>query len=441
MIVMKFGGTSVGSAENMESVRRIITSGGRKIVVLSAMSGTTNSLVEICSDLEKKDNNKAKETVQNLKKHYLQTAKELLKQEDYIQKATSLLSSFFDELFNYVSQEYSITLEKKIHSYGEIMTTNLFTLYLNECGENATLLSALNFMRTKSEGEPDMAFIQESIQKEIENYPNTEIFITQGYICKNNKGEVDNLTRGGSDYSATIIGAALKADEIVIWSDKDGLLNNDPRFVDNTFPLSEISYGEAEELAYFGAKILHPTCIVPARKASIPVKLKNTMNTEAPGTLIFNNQSDQGQIKAIAAKDDIVSINIKSGRMMNAYGFLRKIFEVFERYKTPVDMITTSEVAVSVTIDQTRFLADIITELEKLGEVVVQENQSIVCVVGNIPPDMPGISSRIFKSIANIPLKMISYGASQRNITVLIDTARKTNALNQLNQSLFLSNN
>ncbi|MCQ2974303.1 MAG: aspartate kinase [Bacteroidales bacterium] len=438
MQVMKFGGTSVGTATNIRGVENIITSNEKKIVVLSAMSGTTNSLVEIASRIKKGNHEGALEIVNDLKQHYLSTAKELSSDSESFNKLEKLLNSEFEILAQKASEKYSDQLEKEIVVTGEIITTKMITLYLKGKGVNVELLWALNFMRTDNNGEPDYYYVQESINREINKYPNCNLFITQGFICKTMKGEVSNLTRGGSDYSATIIGAAIHASEVIIWSDKDGLLNCDPRFVEQTYPLKTISYEEAEELAYFGAKILHPSCIFPVKGLKIPVFLKNTMNPQAPGTLISADSIGQkGEIIALAAKDDVVAIYIKSASMLNAYGFLLKIFNVFNMYRTSVDMITTSEVAVAVTITDTTHLHDIVRELSKFGEIEYFENQTIICAVGNIPAQQSDISVKIFEAMSDIQIKMISYGASKRNITMLIDSKDKTRALNNLNKNLF----
>lgn len=436
MIVMKFGGSSVGSPENIKKVAEIINTNSQKIVVLSAMSGTTNQLVQISRYLKKKDLKNTQNLIKELEYSYLETAMELFSSQKYYLQAVEDIKKSFFRLELSVYQGYSQQVEKEILSIGEIVTTQVFKSYLDECNIQSELIPALNFMRKDAMNEPDYFYIQESLFRELNNV-NSKVIITQGYICKNAQGQVDNLTRGGSDYTATIVGTVLEAKEIQIWSDKDGLLNNDPRFVEETFPIEEISYEEAEELAYFGAKILHPTCIAPVKVSEIPVLLKNTFNPIAIGTIINRSQTIVGQIKAIAAKDDITAINIKSGRMLNAVGFLRRIFEIFERYSTPVDMITTSEVAVSVTIDDNSRLYEIVEDLKALGEVEFISKQSIVCLVGNIPAEESGISNRIFNALTDIPLRMISYGASKRNMTILINQSDKIKTLNLLNQHLF----
>lgn len=438
MQVMKFGGTSVGSAVNIKGVEKIITSGSRKIVVLSAMSGTTNSLVEIAAKIKQGCNAEALAIVDKLRKHYIETAKELFEQANAISAAENLLNSEFDILAEKTNEKYSDLLEKEIVVTGEIITTKMVTLYLKTRGTNVQLLMAVNFMRTDNNGEPDYYYVKESLNRELAQYPDCNLFITQGFICKTMKGLTSNLTRGGSDYSATIIGAAINADEVQIWSDKDGLLNCDPRYVDETYALTSISYEEAEELAFFGAKILHPSCVFPVKGLKIPIKLKNTMNPDAPGTLISSESTGKyGEIKALAAKDNITAIYIKSASMLNAFGFLSKIFNIFNMYKTSVDMITTSEVAVAVTITDTEHLDEILKDLSKFGEIECIENQTIICAVGNIPAQQSSISVKIFEAMSDIPIKMISFGASKRNITMLIDGNDKSRALNNLNKNLF----
>lgn len=434
MQVMKFGGTSVGSAVNIKGVERIITAPGRRIVVLSAMSGTTNSLVEINSHVKKGNTKEALSIVEKLRVKYQDTMRELIPNGE----GEKLIDVEFQLLASKVALPYSENAAKEIVVVGEIITTRMVTRYLCSKGVNVRLLDALNFMRVDSNGEPDYYYVKESIERDLATYSNCDLFITQGFICKTMNGDVSNLTRGGSDYSATIIGAAVQAEEVLIWSDKDGLLNCDPRFVGKTYPLDTISYEEAEELAYFGAKILHPSCIFPVKGLKIPVRLKNTMNPQAPGTLICNESTGKpGEIKAIAAKDDITAIYISSASMLNAYGFLSKIFNVFNNYKTSVDMITTSEVSVAVTINDNSRLDEIVKDLSLLGEIEYIENQTIICVVGNIPAQQSGISVAIFEAMKEIPIKMTSYGASKRNITMLIDGKDKSRALDTLNNNLF----
>ncbi len=427
----------MGSAIRMKEVARLIQVPGPRIVVLSAMSGTTDRLVDIASCLYRKDHEKAWELIENLEKHYQQVIEELLNQETFREKALALIRSHFNYIRSFTQDLFTMFEEKVILAQGELISTALFNLYLEESGTKSTLLPALNFMRIDKDQEPDEFYIRENLLRELSAASGNELFITQGYICRNAFGDIDNLKRGGSDYTASLIGAALRASEIQIWTDIDGMHNNDPRYVKNTRPVELLSFEEAAELAYFGAKILHPTSIQPARKHHIPVRLKNTMNPTSPGTLISDQQAGHGQITAIAAKDGITAIKIKSTRMLLAYGFLRKVFEVFESYKTPIDMITTSEVGVSVTVDQTEYLAEIEKELMKFGTVETDRDQVIICVVGDLIASNKGMASRIFKALENIPLRMISYGGSNHNISILVSSSSKTQALQSLNDSLF----
>ncbi len=373
--------------------------------------------------------------IETLFEKYQTVANELFKTEIFQEKATDLLQQHFSHIRHFTQDVFTLWEEKNILAQGELLSTALMHLHLLESNHNYVLLPALNFMRIDKNGEPDEFYIKENINRELQKYPNTKLFITQGDICRDAFGEVDNLKRGGSDYSASLIGAAVSAREIQIWTDIDGFHNNDPHFVKGTKPIRELSFDEAAELAYFGAKIMHPSSIQPAQKQGIPVRLKNTVKPESEGTLIRETDIP-GQIKAVAAKDNITAVKIKSSRMLMAYGFIRKIFEVFERYRTPIDMITTSEIAVSVSIDDTTFLPDIISELKNYGVVEIDENQSIICVVGNIKADEQGIALRIFKALETVPIRMISYGGSRLNISVLVKQTDKIEALNLLSKYL-----
>ncbi|MDQ3291006.1 MAG: aspartate kinase [Bacteroidota bacterium] len=436
MKILKFGGTSVGSPQNMRSVADLIYDEDRKIVVLSAMSGTTNKLVEISSKFYQQQTQEALELTENLHKIYREVINELYTTEKKKFAALDLVLSHFDFIKSFAVGPFSLREERAILAQGELLSTALFQFLLEEMNRDSVLLPALNFMRIDENEEPDGEYLQQELTATLAKYPNTKLFITQGYICRNSCGEVDNLKRGGSDYSASLIGAAVKASEIQIWTDIDGMHNNDPRIVQDTFPIAELSFDEAAELAYFGAKILHPSSVLPAKQKNIPVKLLNTMQPEAKGTTI-SSQSSGKYIKAVAAKDGIVAINVKSSRMLLAYGFLRRIFEVFEEYKTPIDMITTSEVAVSLTIDNTKYLSEIIAELKEFGSVQVDENQTIICLVGDSIEETPGTTVKIFKSLKDIPLRMISYGGSKNNISLLINTKDKNRALVALNEGVF----
>src|SRR5574344_90302 len=436
MKVLKFGGTSVGSVERIKEVAKLITGGERKIVVLSAMSGTTNTLVEISNYLSQKNPEGANEVINKLEAKYKQTVDGLFSTDEYKQKASGILKTHFDELRLLTKDMFTLFEEKVVLSKGELLSTNLMQLYLNEQHVASVLLPALEFMRIDRNSEPDAAYIKDKLQAQVDRYPDTELFITQGYICRNAYSEIDNLQRGGSDYSASLIGAAIGASEIQIWTDIDGMHNNDPRIVDKTQPVRHLFFEEAAELAYFGAKILHPTCIQPAKYANIPVRLLNTMDPSAPGTLISNN-TDSGMIKAVAAKDNITAIKIKSSRMLLAYGFLRKVFEIFESYRTSIDMICTSEVGVSVTIDNTDNLNEILADLKKYGTVTVDKEMCIICIVGNLEWDNVGFEAKAVEAMGNIPVRMISYGGSNYNISMLIKQEDKKKALQSLSNKLF----
>lgn len=436
MKVLKFGGTSVGSASRFKEVARLITAGHKDIVVLSAMSGTTNSLVEIAGYLYNHNLDGAKDVIASLHAKYNGVIKDLLTQKESSQKAQAYIDGIFKTLENITKESFNETLERVILSQGELMSTFLMTTFLEEQGVNVKLLPALSFMRLDAQGEPDLESIKTALIQLLEKESGADLYITQGYICMNARDEVDNLKRGGSDYSACIIGAVTGADEIQIWTDIDGLHNNDPRVVEKTSAVRHLHFDEAAELAYFGAKILHPTCILPARYANIPVRLLNTMEPEAPGTLI-DSTPDSGVIKAVAAKDNIVAIKIKSSRMLLAHGFLRKVFEIFETYRTPIDMICTSEVGVSLTIDDTRYLSEIVHDLKKYGTVSVDLDMCIVCVVGDMDWANCGFESKVMNALKDIPVRMVSYGGSNYNISLLVREEDKAATLRSLSQTLF----
>ncbi|MHB8260753.1 MAG: aspartate kinase [Bacteroidia bacterium] len=437
MKVLKFGGTSVGSAERMKLVAALIKKTTEPvIVVLSAMSGTTNNLVELATNLYAKNHAKANELISSLENKYQQEIKNLYSTESILNKATHLLKYHFDYLRAFTQDMFTVNEEKAILAQGELLSTAMFQFYLEEQNESSVLLPALNFMRLDENEEPDLNYIETHLKQELEKNKSFTFYITQGFICRNIFGEIDNLKRGGSDYTASLIGAAIHAKEIQIWTDIDGMHNNDPRVVDKTHPIEQLSFDEAAELAYFGAKILHPTCILPAQKRNVPVKLLNTMQPDAKGTIITKDSAGSG-IKAVAAKDGITSISIKSGRMLLAYGFLRSVFEVFERHKTPIDMITTSEVAVSLTIDTDKHLKEIVEELEKFGQVSIDKEQTIICIVGNVSFDKSGYAQKVFNALSEIPVRMISYGGSENNVSVLIKSKYKKQALQALNKGLF----
>lgn len=436
MKVLKFGGTSVGTTERMKDVVKLITDGEQKIVVLSAMSGTTNALIEIADYLYKKNPEGANENINRLEEKYFNHINELYTTEEYKKKTYDTVKAVFDHLRTFTKGIFTMFEEKIIVAQGEILSTNMVTNYLQEQNYSATLIPALEFMRTDKNGEPDLEYISEKLKIQLDENPDKEIYITQGFICRNAYGEIDNMQRGGSDYTASLIGAAVHASEIQIWTDIDGMHNNDPRYVENTSPVSQLHFEEAAELAYFGAKILHPTCIQPAKYAGIPVKLLNTMEPEAPGTVI-SNATESNKIKAVAAKDNITSINIISSRMLLAYGFLRKVFEIFETYKTSIDMVCTSEVGVSVSIDNTTHLKSIVNELKRFGTVTVNEDMCIICVVGDLKWQNVGFESIATEALKEIPIRMISYGGSNHNISFLISAKDKQRALQALSDKIF----
>ena len=435
---MKFGGTSVGTPERIKSVAQLVTTNEPIIVVLSAMSGTTNNLVEISDYLGKKNQDGAYEKINTLEKKYKKVVDELFLTKEFKNKGFELILNHFNYIRSFTQDLFTSNEVKCLLAQGELISSALFQFYLEEQNIASILLPALNFMRIDREQEPDQYYIRENLNRELEKYPDTKLFITQGFICRNAFGEIDNLKRGGSDYSASLIGVALNASEIIIWTDIDGFHDNDPRFVNNTHPIAELSFDEAAELAYFGAKILHPSTILPAKVAGIPVIIKNTMAPDARGSTITNKTTGKG-IKAVAAKDGITAIRVKSGRMLLAYGFMRKVFEIFELYKTPIDMITTSEISVSLTVDDLTFLPQIVDDLKKYGTVELDHDQTIISAVGEEIAAESSAAADLFKAIQNIPVRMISYGGSQNNISILIPSAFKKQALNALSTHLFNS--
>jgi len=441
MKVYKFGGTSVGKPERMKQVAQITQQDSlAKIVVLSALSGVTNQLVSIAESISQKDKETSLNKIESLKSHHQSFIKELLATKKSQEKAELIIQEHIGRIQEIAEKnELTTTEEKEILAQGELLSTKLFYTFMQEQNKNAVLLPALELMKINEDDEPDEEFIKNTFGAELKKYPNTNFFITQGYICRNFKGEIDNLKRGGSDYTASLIGSVLGLEEIQIWTDIDGMHNNDPRFVENTYPIAELSFDEAAELAYFGAKILHPASIIPAQKYAVPVRLLNTMEPSASGTLISQkpNHSSTHQITAIAAKDGITAIKIKSTRMLLAYGFLRKVFEVFEKYKTPIDMITTSEVAVSLTIDNDEHLEEITKDLNPYGLIEIDKNQTIVCVVGDFVSEREGTALRILEALKKIPLRMIAFGGSKHNISLLIKEKYKNQALNDLQKTLF----
>jgi aspartate kinase len=439
MQVWKFGGTSVGKPERMKSIRSLITEDGQpKIVVLSALSGSTNTLLSISESLNAGNTSEAKAKANELRAHYDQFLTELYSTPAGLGKGQAIVEKEFNFIDSLIATApYTVKQEKEMVALGELLSTQIFEAFLQEEGVSSALLPALDFMVIDEDNEPILSVIEQKLAAVLSPVKGKQIFVTQGFICRNPAGEVDNLKRGGSDYTASLIGGAIQAEEVQIWTDIDGMHNNDPRIVKNTFPIRELSFAEAAELAYFGAKILHPSTITPAKLKGVPVRLKNTMEPSAFGTLISEKSTDV-EIKAIAAKDNITAIYIHSTRMLNAYGFLKRVFEVFEKYKTPVDMITTSEVSVSVTIDQTTHLDAIMSELREFAELEDPDmNQVIICIVGNFWADKEGIAIKVINAVKSIPIRMISYGASEHNISLLVDASHKNDALNALNEGLF----
>lgn len=436
MRVMKFGGTSVGSAVRMHDVARIIEGQQPVMVVLSAVSGTTNKLVEIAGHLLAKEKQAALNKMEQLQSSYLPFVDVLFAAENSKTDGYAIIQHYFEQLKSLAVNGFGLRQQKEVLAIGEMISTHLFFRLLQEQNKSVVLLNALDFMRVDQDGEPQMNYIASQLEELLSLHSGKDIYVTQGFICRNLLGEIDNLKRGGSDYSASLIGAAVGSDEIQIWTDIDGMHNNDPRVVSNTHPVRQLSFDEAAELAYFGAKILHPSSVNPARKSGIPVRLKNTMKPGAEGTLI-SDRSLPGVIKAVAAKDNIIAIRIVSNRMLLAHGFLRKVFEIFERYKTPIDMISTSEVAVSLTIDDDERLDSILDELNEIAKVEVDRGQTIICIVGDNIVDLPGFAAKIFDSLKSVSIRMVSCGGSRNNVSLLVATKNKNEALNALNVGLF----
>jgi aspartate kinase len=435
MKVLKFGGTSVGSVENMRAVMQLITDGNQKLVVLSAMSGTTNSLVEIANYLQKKNKDAARQVISQLEQKYNKVVNDLYTTAEKKEKGKTIISNIFQTVKSFTSGEFNEVGEKTIVAQGELLSTSLFAELMLENGYKTVYLPALDFMKIDSDKAADLYFIRENIAKAINASEPADYYITQGFICRNADGDIDNLQRGGSDYTATLIGAAIDSEEVEIWTDIDGFHNNDPRFVENTQKIDQLSFDEAAELAYFGAKILHPQTVLPAKLQNIPVRLKNTMNPSDSGTLITAESNSHG-IKAVAAKDGITAIKIRSYRMLNAYGFLKNVFEIFEFFKTPIDMISTSEVSVSVTIDNIKHLKEIVAELKEYGEVEVDSDLTIACIVGDMIAEEAGFASKVFSALQGIPIRMISYGGSHHNISLLVKTELKKQTLQALSNNL-----
>ncbi|WP_258100265.1 aspartate kinase [Marinoscillum pacificum] len=436
MKVLKFGGTSVGSPERMMQVADIIAGvQGKKIVVLSAVSGTTNTLVSMSDYCENEQKDEAKKVAEELHSKYHEFVKNLYKDEAYVKSNIEFIDQKFSDINNLIEERFTEQVAKMFVAQGELISTHLFTEYLSSIGKSAVLLPALDFMALDEYAEPDLKTTKVKLENLLSSL-DENVIVTQGYIARNAAGGTDNLRRGGSDYTATIVGAVLKVEEVQIWTDIDGMHNNDPRLVDNTRPLAHLSFEEASELAYFGAKVLHPSCIVPAQMNEVPVRIKNTMDPEAHGTLI-SNETEPEKVKALAAKDHITAIKIKSNRMVMAYGFLKRVFEVFEKYRTPIDMITTSEIAVSLTIDNSDHLKEIIEEIGKYATVEVDREQAIICIVGDHIASRKGVGTAIFEAMEEIPIRMISYGGSRNNISLLVPHDYMKDSLIKLHKALF----
>jgi len=438
MKIYKFGGTSVGSIETMRTVMNLVADGEQKLVVLSAMAGTTNKLVEISDYLSKKNKESALGIINSLEKKYYNVVFDLYATKEMKEQGKRILEERFDVIKSFTSGVFPEYGGRALIAQGELISTALFTLLMQESGYNALLLPALDFMKIDNDKMPDNFYIKDKLNALLKSSPKADYYITQGFICRNEAGEIDNLQRGGSDYTATLIGAALNSEEVQIWTDIDGFHDNDPRFVENTRKVDTLSFNEASELAYFGAKILHPQTVLPAMMSGIPVRLKNTMNPPDPGTLITSHSKTKG-IKAVAAKDGITAIKVRSGRMLNAYGFIKNIFEIFEFFKTSIDMITTSEVALSLTIDNPKHLDEIVAELKEYGKVEIDRNQTIVCIVGNMIAEEKGFAAKVFTALEDIPIRMISYGGSRNNISVLVNTNDKKATLQALSNKLLNS--
>jgi aspartate kinase len=438
MIVLKFGGTSVGKPERMKKIAELVLgTPGKKIVVLSALSGTTNTLVAIGDHLLASQKAQAEAEIAGLEKHYQSFIKELFSSDSFYAIGQEIVGRFFIFIRMLAAGQFDNKSYRELLAQGELISTELFYQHLQERKINARLLPALYFMSIDEHDEPELEKISQRLKPLVTALSNIDIIITQGYICRNNRNEIDNLKRGGSDYTASLVGAAIGAEEVQIWTDIDGMHNNDPRIVKKTIPISELTFDEASELAYFGAKILHPSTIVPAQKYNVPVRLKNTMDEKAPGTIITGEVKTVGVFKAIAAKDGITAVNIRSSRMLMAYGFLRRVFEVFENHKTSIDMITTSEVAVSLTIDNASRLSSIETELKKFGTIEIDSDQTIICIVGQKITEQEGVLKKIFDALSDVPVRMVSCGGSTNNVSLLIEKQFKEKALNALNEGLF----
>ena len=436
---MKFGGTSVASAERIAHVADLITATDEvKIVVLSAMAGTTNALVEIGHQLMAHHQHEALTILTKLKHKYEAETRLLFPNPQSYDKAWTLVNEtfFFLEQMCY-AESFTLFDEKKILARGELLSTAMMLRHLADCGVQAIGLPALEYMRTDKQAEPDEDYIRTHLEELISRAPEgTRLFITEGYICRNAFGDIDNLQRGGSDYTATLVGSVLRADEIQIWTDIDGMHNNDPRYVDATRPVRRLHFEEASELAYFGAKILHPTCIQPAKRHGIPVRLLNTMEPSAPGTLI-SMDTDKDMIKAVSAKDNITMVRVRSSHQLSHWSFIGKVFSVFEHHCIPIDMIASTETSISLTIERSQLPSEVRRGLEQLGTVEEERELTIICVVGDMEWENIGFEAQILKALEEIPVRMISYGGSDYNLSLLVSAADKRRTLLALSCQLF----
>jgi len=436
MKILKFGSASIATADKMKNVANIIMDGRNNIIVLSSMRGTAEALAEISDYLYKKNQEGAIEIINRLEKTYRELIQSLYSEDNTKVKAEEIVSAKFDYIRTYTKDLFTLFEERVVMAQGELLSSELFHLYLTERGVNVILLPALDFMRTDKNSSPDPVYIKDKLTALLNAAEGTDLYITQGYVCRNAYGEIDDLRKGGSDYTASLIGVAVGADEIQIWADVDVMQNNDPRYVVGTRAISQLNFDEAAELAYFGTKILHPSSILPAKLADIPVSLKNIEQPNASGTLI-SNETEARAIKAVAAKDNITAIKIKSGRMLLAHGFLRRVTEVFENYQTSIDMLATSEIGLSLTIDDDRNLQLILDDLKKYGTVSVDADMVIISVIGDLESEDTSFAANILNAVKGISIRMISYGGSKYNFSFLIARKDKERALQILNDKLF----
>lgn len=438
MKVLKFGSAAIGSVDKIQAVASIVEKEKNNIIVLSSIKGTAETLAEISKYLYNKNQEGAFELINQLDDTYTSLISDLFETEEYRVKALKFIRWRIDYIRSFSKDLFTLFEERIVMSQGELISTDIFSFYFSERGTKAITIPALDFVRTDKNSVPDQDFLKEQLGPLLNVSEDVDLFMTQGYICRNVYGEIDDLRKGGSDYTASLIGSSLKLEEIQIWADVDVMQNNDSRYIKGTKAIRKLNFDEAAELTYFGEKILHPSSILPAKIANVPVRLKNTMNPDAEGTLI-SNDTDPGVIKAVAAKEGITVIQVRSAKMLLAHGFLRRILEVFDDYQTPIDMLTTSEVGVSITIDDARRLRDITDDLKKYGTVSVDEDMAIVCVIGDLNWLNIGFESQIADALKDIPIRMISYGGSNYNMSFLVRKKDKEKSLNLLNNKLFNS--